>query len=156
MYNFYLSNSNPTGLTGTVGGTITTTPLSGYLGEVFAFVSAAPSGSQTGSFQYRKIFVKNEYASSSTQTKTWLDAVEHTGQIHIAKETTVGDTSTDPTVQPAGVTGWVSPQTYIEGLNIGTLAANSSTGIWVRQTLSGISRPDPYATFRLNVGGLVS
>lgn len=156
MFTFYLSEYNPTGLSNVVGGGISSTPISGYIGEVFSFVEAVPSGTETASYQYRKVYVKNEYTSQSTLTKIWLDAVEHPEQISIAKEATVGDTTASPTTEPTNVTGWVSPENYIEGLHIGSLSVNAQTGVWIRQTLSGVTRSDPYATFRLNVGGLVS
>jgi hypothetical protein len=154
MFVFYESSQNPTGLTGTVGGTATTTPLSGYLGEVFTHVTAPPSGTQTG-FQYRKVFVKNEYSADSTLTRVWLDAVEHPDQITLDLEATAGDTSLTPTGEPASVTGWSAPGNYAEGISLGTLSANTSTGLWIRQALSNITHRDPYATFRLYVGGII-
>jgi hypothetical protein len=155
MFKFYLPQFNPDNLTGQVGGVTSAVPVSGYLGELFVHVSAPPSGTQVGATQYRKVFLKNEFTAQSTITRIWLDAVEHLGQISVALEDSVGDTSTDPVTEPTNVTGWVSPTNYSEGLEIGTLAANNSTGLWIRQTLSGISIADPYATVRLYGGGLV-
>lgn len=153
MFKFFMPTYNPTGLDGTVGGAITSTQLSGYIGEILATVSSAPSGATTGAYQYRKIFVKNQYSTTSMETKIWLDAVEHSEQIAIGLASG-NDTTSTPLTEP-GIDSWATPTNWSEGLYVGTLTANSSTGIWIRQHLSGISVGDPYATFRVYVGGLI-
>lgn len=155
MFTIYKPQYNPTNLSGTVGGTYTTVPLSGYLGELFAHSDSPPSGVDSSFIQYRKIFVRNENEGTTTYTRIWIDAAEHPEQISIARETSLYDTSTSPTGQPAGVTGWVSPSNYVEGLEIGTMLENAYTGIWVREVLTNILSPDPYATFRLVIGGVL-
>lgn len=148
----YISENNPEDLTGVVGGAITSTPLSGYVSELFYHVSAPPSGLDDPSYQYRKIFVKNEFGSHTSEVRLWLDAVEHSGQVHVTTGTS-SDTSyvdTEPTVDD-----WHYPSNYSNGIALGDLAMGSSQSVWIRQTLSGITTPDPYATFRIVVGGLV-
>lgn len=155
MFLIYHSQYNPSNLTGAVGGDIGSTQLSGYLNELFYHVAVPPSGINTTSHQYRKVFIKNTYPNSSTNTRIWLDSVEHEQQISISRSASLSDTSTTPTGQPSTVTGWVTPYNYSEGLNLGAITTNAYTGFWIRQSLSGIYYEDPFATFRLNIGGLV-
>lgn len=155
MFVFYKSQYNPEGLSGTVGGQISTTPLSGYIGEVLANVEAPPEETSVSSNQYRKIFVKNEYATSSEHTRLWLDAVEHPAQIYLAVDATTGGTISSPLTAPSGVSVWSAPSNYAEGIDLGTISRNGYKAIWIKQMLSGITEPDPYATFRLYVGGIV-
>lgn len=155
MFEIYHSEYNPRNLTGTVGGGIGSSQLSGYLGELFYHIEVPPSGTDTASNQYRKVFIKNTYPNSSAYTRVWIDAVEHQGQISIAKSSGLSDFSSTPTGTPVGVSGWTSPTNYAEGINLGTIYSNTYTGIWIKQTLSGICVEDAYATFRLVVGGVV-
>lgn len=155
MFKIYKSQFNPSTLSGQVGGNIGSATLSGYVGELFATVTAPPSGVASGAFQYRKVFVKNEYSTSTTSTKAWIDSIEHPEQISLALSTSLSDSSSNPAIAPAGVTGWVAADSFSSGLLLGTLAPNAYTGFWIRQVLSGINTPDPYATFRLYVGGVV-
>lgn len=155
MFVFYKSEYNPNNLTGEVGGGITSSALSGYLGELFYYISSPASSIDDVTHQYRKIFVRNEYTKTSYYTRVWIDAIEHSDQISIAIASGLDDTSSTPTGEPVGVTGWSSPTNFANGVSIGTITPNSYTGFWVRETLSGISSPDPYATFRLYVGGII-
>lgn len=155
MFKFYKSEYNPPSLTGQVGGDISSEMLSGYIGELFYNVSVPPSGVNTTFYQYRKVFIKNEHAALSSNTRLWIDAIEHPSQISIALSLGLDDISSTATGQPVGVSGWVAPSNYAEGLSIGTLNSNAYTGVWVRQALSGISTPDPYASFRIYAGGIV-
>lgn len=154
-FQIYKSEYNPSDLTGQVGGNIGSEILSGYINELFQHVSSPPSGLATTSYQYRKVFVKNAYTSTSTNTRVWVDAIEHVDQISLAGSTGISDIGATSTGEPIGISGWVSPSNYAEGISIGTLTSNASTGVWIRQALSGVSTPDPYATFRIYVGGIV-
>lgn len=154
-FKIYKSEYNPSNLTGLVGGSISTQTLSGYINELFYHVTSPPSGIDVTAYQYRKVFIKNEHSSSSTNTRVWIDSAEHEDQISLCNSDTYSDLSTSPTGEPTNVTGWISPSNYAEGLSLGTLSANGSTGVWIRQALSDISSPDPYATFRLYAGGLL-
>lgn len=156
MFKVYKSQYNPSNLTGIVGGAIGTEVLSGYLGELFYHVDAPPSGIDTTSNQYRKIFIKNTYTTTSTYTRVWIDSLEHVDQISIANSYSLSDSSSTPTGAPASVSGWALPTNYAEGMPIGTLAPNAYTGIWIKESLSGITNPDPYATFRIYIGGILS
>ncbi len=153
MLVFYKSEYNPTGLTEQVGGNIGTTPLSGYLGELFTYISSPPSGTDSAN-QYRKVFVKNTYTTSLEYVRIWLDAVEHPEQISIANSNTYNDTSSGASFAPLSVSGWTSPTNFFSGLDLGTITPNTYTGFWIKQTLSGIDTPDPYATLRLYAGGV--
>ncbi len=154
-FQVYKSQYNTNSLTGQVGGAIGTATLSGYLSELFYHVEAPPSGTTNAVYQYRKVFIKNTYSTTSDSTKVWLESVEHPEQIYISLSTSLNDSSSTATGQPAGVTGWVSPDTYASGLSLGSLSSNGYTGMWIRQGLSGISSADPFASFRLVIGGIV-
>lgn len=154
-YRVYKSEYNPSNLTGQVGGDISSQILSGYINELFQHVSSPPSGISTTAYQYRKVFIKNTYSNVSTNTRVWFDAVEHETQIALANSTGMTDIGSSSTGQPIGISGWTSPSNYAEGVSIGTLSPNAYTGVWIRQALSGVSSPDPYATFRLYIGGIV-
>lgn len=152
MFIIYHSEYNPDDLTGVVGGELTSTPLSGYIDELFRTVEAPPSGLEEAAYQYRKVFVKNEHDSNSTNVRAWIDALEHSGQIAMAVGT---NTDTSYVDEEPTVSDWYTPTNYSDGISLGDLSIGSYTGIWIRQTLSGISVADPYATFRIYVGGLV-
>ncbi len=154
--NFYHAANNPTGLTGTVGGAVSTDVISGYLGELFAHVAAPPTGTNTGVVQHRKVYIQNNYGTTSLGTKVWIDGLEHSGQIHIAPESGANQSITHPTGTPENVTGWVDPVNYLSGMDFGDITSGAASGIWIRQTLSGIQVEDPYATFTLHAGGLVA
>jgi hypothetical protein len=155
FWEFYHTTFRPTGLTTTVGGAITSAQLAGDLNELFAYVDGPPSGSETAEYQYRKIHVKNASTVQLTGVRAWIDAVEHSEQIAIGIESGNASTSTNGTTAPTDPSiEFLQPNAYSTGLNIDTLPASQSTGIWIRQTLSGIDEPDPYATLRVNVGGI--
>tara|TARA_R110002074_G_scaffold402324_1_gene607046 strand:+ start:96379 stop:96852 length:474 start_codon:yes stop_codon:yes gene_type:complete len=154
-FQIYKPEYNPSDLTGQVGGNIGSEILSGYINELFQHISSPPSGLDTTSYQYRKVFIKNEHTSTSTNTRVWVDAIEHVDQISLAESTGVEDSSTSSTGEPVGISGWRSSSNYAEGVSLGTLTSNAYSGVWIRQALSGVSTPDPYATFRIYVGGIV-
>lgn len=153
-FKIYKSEYNPSNLTGQVGGDISSSTLSGYIDELFYNISTNPEGIDT-TYQYRKVFIKNEYATQSTNTRIWIDALEHDDQISLCVATGLTDTSTSPTGEPLGVTSWSLPRNYAEGIDLGSIGPSTYSGVWIRQSLSGVTSPDPYATFRIYVGGIV-
>lgn len=154
-FSFYHAESNPTGLSGTVGGAVDLNlPMSGYLGELFCHVQAPPSGTEATFYQYRKLFVRNEGSTTARDISVWIPAQEHTDQLDLANEYETGQTSTSPVTAPDDVSGWNNPTNYLAGLPIGDLAPDSSTGFWLRQTLTEITISDPYVSFQLYAGGL--
>lgn len=155
MFVFYTPQYNPTTTGSTIGGNITNNELSGYLSELFPRVSAPPEESTGSYIQYRKIFIKNEHTLQSLNTRLWLDAEQHRGQIAIAVQTGVSNTIANAASEPTGISDWANPSNYSNGLEIGTLTAGSHTGVWLRQTLTAITEPDPYASLRLYVAGIV-
>lgn len=156
MFNFYKTTYNPTGYTtGVVGGPITSVLVSGYIGELFPTREAPPEGYGNVYTQYRKIHVKNEYQSTSTNTTVWLSSVEHPDQIAIALEYTGNSTINSGVAAPQYIDTWYSPTTYAEGVLIGTLSPNASTGVWIKQTLTGTAKADNFASFSIKIGGVV-
>lgn len=155
MFNIYLSEYNPNNLTGQVGGDISSSTLSGYVTELFPHVSSPPSGTSESHVQYRKVFVKNEYDYASDETRIWIEGAEHPDQVSVAIATGVSEVLASGTVAPTGNGAWRTPTNYANGISIGTLPASSYSGIWIRQTLSGIASADPYVSFRLYIGGVL-
>lgn len=155
MYNFYKSELNPTSNTGEIGGDISTEVVSGYLGELFQRVDAPPSSSDLSTVYYRKIFVTNDHDFTSSETRLWLDAEQHRGQIAVATQTGTSYSIPSGQAEPTGISSWANPQNYADGLEVGSLAVGAQTGIWIRQTLTSIEEPDPYASLRLYIGGIV-
>lgn len=151
MYKLYIPEHNPNNVTGQVGGAISETLVSGYVDEVFPHVAAPPSGQTDPFIQYRKVFIKNEYESDSSNTRIWVEGAEHLDQIEVGLGTS-SDVIVNGTTAPS-VSLWRSPTSYSNGLEIGALSKNSSVGVWLKQSLSGVINPDPYVSFRLYVGG---
>ena len=156
-FKFFHSVNNPTGLNATVGGAVdVAASFSGYVNELFAHIVAPLSGISTGSYQYRQLFIRNDNAKVSTNTRLWLDSVEHTGQISIALSQGPTQSISNATGDPPGaIPLWYHPIDYSTGLEIGTMATGDASGVWIRQILSGVVQEDPYATFRIHVGGVV-
>lgn len=152
MLKFFISEYNPRHLTGQIGGGIAT-ELSGYLGEVFCNVQAPPVESTGTYYQYRKIFLKNEYNFTLSNVKIWLDAEQYPGQISLAGQTGTSYSISNATVEPTGISPWAHAVNYADGLEIGTFSSNYYTGIWLRQSLTNIQEPDPFVSLRLYAGG---
>jgi hypothetical protein len=153
-FRFYKSEYNPTGLTGKVGGGISTDELSGYLGELFAYQYAYPPETTGSAVQYRKIFVRNTFGKVSEDTRLWFDAQHVSGQIAVALDVT-GATTGTVIFPPSGLSGWSYPQNYTGGFKLGNLDNNETAAIWLRQTLANIETTNPYTSLRIYIGGIV-
>ena len=129
-FRFYKSEFNPTGVTGLVGGSITSTELSGYLGELFAYQYANPVEVTGSVVQYRKVFVKNTYGTVSYDTRLWFDAEHVSGQMEVGLQTG-GPGTGEVNVAPSGISGWAHPENYTGGFKLGTLNNGSSATIWL-------------------------
>jgi len=156
MFKFFQAQYNPQDLTGTVGGSISTLELSGYLGELFTYTVAPPEEYTGAYYQYRKIFVMNDYESSSSNTRLWLDAQQHPDQISIAVQTGGTPTVANASTEPNGITTWAQPSNFSEGVEIGTMTSSSYTGVWLRQKLSEVTEADPYSSLRIYIGGIIN
>ena len=153
-FKFFGCTYNPTGLTGTVGGSISSVELSGYLGELFYHQRAYSSDTTGTVIQYRKFYVKNTYSTTSDDTRLWFDAQHVSGQMAVALET--GSPLTGNVLDgPSGLSGWSAPTSYSGGFRLGDIATNGYTGIWMRQTLTQIDESVPYVSLRVYVGGVV-
>ncbi len=154
---FYRPLSNATGLTGFVGGQISTGRLYGVLNELFAHVPSPPSGTIGVYNQYRKVYIKNEYVTPVINIVAWVEGAEHPEQLYLGLETSTSQEITGALIAPSGISGsgWYTTSGYGHGMPIGSMGPSAATGIWIKQELSGINYPDPYATFTLKVGGQV-
>jgi len=153
-FRFYKSEHNPTGLTGLVGGNISSDELSGYLGELFAYQYAYPSDVTGAVLQYRKIYIKNTYGIVSYDTRLWFDAQHVSGQMAVALETGGAGLGVVNSA-PAGLSGWAYPESYTGGFRLGDLNNGATAAVWLRQTLANIETPNPYTSLRIYVGGIV-
>jgi hypothetical protein len=154
-FRFFLSEFNATGLTGQVGGDLGAIELSGYLGELFTFAEAYPSETSIGVYQYRKIYLVNNYGRDCEDVRLWIDAEHVTGQIQLSLDVG-GATTGSVNIEPTGLVGsWASPKNYSNGLSVGTMSNGDYKGVWLKQTLSGIESSNLYASFRLYAGGIL-
>lgn len=151
-FKFYKPLQHPTGLTGTVGGGISTQLVSGYVGEVFAHASSPPSGTSEVFEQYRQVYIKNEYGHQLSNVRVYVVDAEHPEQISIGLASGLAQTTSSPTGAPDNVT-FVQGYSYQSGISLGTLTNNSYSGVWIKIALSGIHVSDPYASFTLKAGG---
>ena len=149
MIVFYGPENHSSGLNEIEGGALSlTSPLSGDLGELFGHVEPITG---VGLFQYRKLFIRNESYNRLTGVKVWFDSEEYSGRLTLGPEfvedQTIGDTLSTPTgVLFSGYTN------YTSGFSISDLLPYSATGFWLRQSYSGLSGQDSYATARIYVG----
>ena len=151
-WEFFHTTNNPTGLTDTIGGAISTSALAGNLNELFTYVDAPPSGTDLSAIQYRKFHIKNASTTTLTGVKVWVDAIEHSDQIAIGIESGNAESIANASTAPTSVE-FFQPQAYTTGLLLDGLVTSYHTGVWIRQILSGNHEPDPYASFRVNIGG---
>ena len=83
-FRFFLSEYNPTGLTGLVGGDLGAIELSGYLGEMFAYTEAYPPETNLAVYQYRKLYVVNKLVSeieNAKDAKARIAAISKLGEV---------------------------------------------------------------------------
>lgn len=154
-FRFFLSEYNPTGLTGLVGGALGAIELSGYLGELFAYTEAYPPETNLAVYQYRKLYLVNNYGQDCSDVRVWLDAEHVTGQIQLSLDVG-GPTTGAVNIAPTGLVGsWTAPKNYSLGLQVGTMSNGEAKAIWLKQTLTGIETSNPYTSLRLYAGGIL-
>ena len=149
-FSFYKPASNPTGLSGTVGGAISAVELLPRKDTLFCPMSAS---SLVDTNQYRKLFIKQIYNATMTGVSIQLVNVDQTGQIAFALTTGTNDTSSSPTVAPSGVnfTGNAVYPLYVTGSTV----LNSVIPIWLKQTIPANAGDDDFVSFQLRVVGTI-
>lgn len=150
-FEFYKPVYNPTGLTGIVGGAISSEVLHPRKDALFA---SRDSSSVASLEQYRKFFIKQVYATQLTGLVVELAYSEHADQIYFGIPTgDVNESISSPTVSPTGValTGTYSGNIPITGItNLGSVIP-----IWIKQVIPADSGDDDFVTFQLRIIGTV-
>lgn len=150
-FKFYLPQYNPTGLSGTVGGEISTNELKPYVNLLFA---PMPSYDSVQTNQYRKVWIRQVESGVFNNLYVELANVEYTGQVFfVATGESTNETSTSP----------LSPPNSFSGLGIFSgdhdtflyLASESTQysnfPIWLKQTIPSGAGSDNLASFSLKV-----
>lgn len=147
-WTFYKPVSNPTGVSGTVGGVISTTELLPRKDTLF---SPRETSALIDVNQYRKVFAKQVYSGTFTGVTVQLVNVEYTGQVSFGISTDSSDSISSATVAPSGIdfSGNVTTPITLTG----TTTLGSLIPIWVKQTISANSEDDSFVVFQLQVLG---
>jgi len=135
----------------------------GIVDEIF-LTSVSKAVAQGNTVQYSKLFCRNDHGSDTlSDVRTWIQSIEHSGQIHIALEVSSGiavynasQTISNPTTAPT-VTGWSTPFRFSDGLlfaNSGFLQVGQAQGVWLRQTISEGLTADASAPFNIAFGNI--
>jgi len=130
-----------------VGGAISSAlnPVDGLIDEIFFTGSSKPVG-QGANVRYSKVIARNDNITSGlSDTRVYITALEHTGQISIALEQSAGiaildgtETIVGPRTAPV-VSAFSAPTTYAAGLTVGNgglLGPLKAQGIWLKQSIS--------------------
>lgn len=154
-FSFYEPEFNPTGLSGTVGGYISSTELEPKLGYLFVDV---PTPELSDSIQFRKVYIKQEGQGTFQDVNFNIVNIEHTGQIHFVTGQADGsDSSESPVSYPTGAYGQLSTSNFSGNVDtpiyIGNTSQNEEFSVWIRQTIPAGSTGDPLATFSFKVKG---
>jgi len=146
---FYKAESNPTGLSGTVGGAISNTILLPRLNTLFAKREVSSSLSVT---QYRKFFIKQTQNVTLTGVYLEMANAEHSGHITFATGTAT-DSIANATIAPSGITfsGNFTTSVPIQGTTI----SGTSIPVWLKQVIPAASGDDDYVAFQLRIVGTI-
>jgi hypothetical protein len=105
LFEFYEPVNNPTGLSGVVGGRISTKVLGNKIGDLF---TQMPVSSSNEVNQYRKIWIKQLDSAVYTNLSVSLANVEHSDQVSfwIPPRRAHNTTINSPLLPPTGETGF--------------------------------------------------
>ena len=151
-WKFYLPENHPTGLSGVVGGGISTDEALNDPSAIFAHL---PTSEVSEVSQYRKLFAKQTAVGTFENLVLELANVEYPDQISFAVTGMSGDItgqSSDPQVLPAGYTTGMftgDADNSIVGLASSTLG--DYIGVWIKQTIPADSTNDDLASFVMRV-----
>lgn len=139
------------------GGAIdTANEITGVLGEVFTDAYSDEAGGDTF-YQYRKVFFRNESATSDLgSAKIWI-AADPQSHLQIELEATKGgnDTSTDRTTAPGGYTFYdaTSEETALT-VPGDTLGNSENIGVWLKLEIPAAQSPLNNVLLQLTIKGL--
>ena len=151
-WKFYLPQSHPTGLSGVIGGSISTDEALNDPSSIFAHL---PTSELKDVTQYRKLFAKQIATGAFENITLELANVEYPAQISFAVTGTSGDItgqSSDPKVLPDGyTTGMFSGNSSVPLTGLTSSAFGDYIGIWIKQTIPADSDNDDLASFVMRV-----
>lgn len=151
-WKFYLPENHPTGLSGTVGGGISTVEAINDPRAIFAHLPTSDVSEVT---QYRKLFAKQIATGSFENMIIELANVEYPDQISFAITGMSGDltgVSTDPQLIPDGyTTGMFSGNSDFAITGLNSSEFGDYVGIWIRQAIPADSDNDDLASFIMRV-----
>lgn len=150
-FKFYKPLYNPTGMSGTVGGEITTEELLPRKNALFA---PRNTSELSVSEQYRKLFIKQVYSTTMTGLTVELVNTEHSDQITFGIATgDINEYITSPLTSPTGVaiTGSTSSSVMYTGSGI----AGTVIPVWLKQTIGVNSGDDDFVSFQLRILGTI-
>ena len=163
-FNFYEPEYNPTGLTGLVGGKISSTLLQHKLGYFIADMTIPDA---TTLYQFRKFYITQTEDGVFQDIKVSLTNVEHTDQISFFVDTGASaenDSAPDPmspSTYPTGAYGALvssnfsgdsdTPIYYTGSVNGETTVSGETFPVWIRQALDSNDTNDKLASFIVQV-----
>lgn len=151
-WKFYLSEYHPTGLSGVVGGGISTNEVQSSLDSVFAHMEGNELSDVT---QYRKLFAKQVESGSFENVLIEVANVEYPSHISFAVTGISGDLTgqaSSPQTLPDGYTVGMFSGDYLQSLtSLATSSYGDYIGIWVKETIPANSEDDELASFVLRV-----
>lgn len=163
-FNFYEPQYQPTGLTGLVGGAISSELLDPRLGSFIADMTVPDI---TTLYQFRKLYVKQIEAGTYQDVKVSLANVEHSDQISFFIDSGLSgnyDTATNALAYPSGVdlvAGTLSGENFSGNYNTPIYYTGSVGGattvsgeyfpVWIRQEIDKNEGNDSLASFIVQV-----
>lgn len=150
FFRFYKPVYNPTGMSGMVGGAISTTELLPRLDYLFAPRECSDS---IDVVQYRKLWIKQVYDATMTGLTIQLVNLDYPEQIYFNTTTGTNDTTASPGTAPDGVSFTGS---YLVDIALtGTTVSGSTIPIWIQQTISADSGDDDFVAFQIRILGTI-
>lgn len=149
-FKFYKPLYNPTGMSGTVGGAITSTELLPRKDTLFAPRDISDSVAVT---QYRKLFIKQVYDATLTGLVIELVNVEYPDQISFNITTGTNDTIASPSTAPSDIT-FSGNSTVAVGVS-GATVLDSTIPVWIKQEIAAGSSDDDFVAFQLRIYGTI-
>lgn len=156
---WYKAQYSPLNRTSIVGGSRSSSPLTGLLGELFETGKSKMLG--RGSYEtFRKLFFLNRGNALSDAVVFWSD-LQHADQLRFAFEKTPGDTSTNSATMPSGYTtgDFFSPIGLIDAEDVPTNPIPATTGeigLWLMLRIPDGLSPETGALGRLRIAGDVA
>jgi len=151
-WKFYLPEYHPTGLSGAVGGNISTNEVQSSLHSVFSHMDG---NELSDVVQYRKLFAKQVESGAFENILIEVANVEHPTHISFAVTGISGDItgqSSDPEILPDGYTTGMFSGNYIQSLTgLATSNYGNYIGIWIKETIPANSNSDELASFTMRV-----